>query len=169
MTRIALFTSTIGDGPARLTVSVTRNFDSPDDPFTVGLGSDAWPLATADAERLAAAGRRIEGRLDYASQHGEPVEEAPYFRRQLGNGDGRGSTFELGIDASSPIASVYMLWNGKRIIDSTGRLLKALAVLAEATATIRQAEASRRVQNLQVDLQNFRSPLAWDGRAPWET
>ena len=70
MTRVTLFTSTIGNAPARLTVSVTRNFDAPD-PFTVELGSDAWPLSTTDAERLAASGRRIEGRLDYASQHGE--------------------------------------------------------------------------------------------------
>ena len=63
MTRVTIFTSTIGDGP-RLTVSVTRDFESPD-PFTVMLGSDAWPLSTHDAERLSAAGRRIEGTLDY--------------------------------------------------------------------------------------------------------
>jgi hypothetical protein len=168
MTRVVLFTSTIGDGPARLTISVTRNFES--DPFTVALGSsDNWPLATQDAERLAAAGRRIEGALDYAAQRGEPVEEAPFFRRQLGNSDGRGMTFEIGIDASGPLAAVYLEWNGRRIVDSTGRLLKALAVLGEATTTIRKAEATRRVQDIRVDPQRFRSPLAWDGRAPWET
>ena len=168
MTSITIFHSTVGDGPARLTISVTRNFDSPDDPFRVQLGSDAWPLATADAERLAAAGRRIEGRLDYASQHGEPVEEAPFFRRQLGSADGRGMTFEIGIDAFGPLACVYLEWSGKRIIDSTGRLLKALSVLGEATKTIRQASASR-VHDIRVDPQNFRSPFGWDGRAPWET
>ena len=54
-----------------------------------------------------------------------------------------------------------------RELESTGRLLKALSVLGEATATIRQV--SRRTQDLQVDLRSFRSPLAWDGRAPWET
>ena len=88
MTRVTIFTSTIGDGP-RLTVSVTRDFESPD-PFTVMLGSDAWPLSTHDAERLSAAGRRIEGTLDYRAQRNEPVKEAPFFRRQLGSGEGRG-------------------------------------------------------------------------------
>jgi hypothetical protein len=167
MTRITLFTSTIGDGPARLTISVTRNFDL-SDPFTVQLGSDAWPLATADAERLAAAGRRIEGRFDLAAQHGEQIEKAPFFRRQLGSADGRGMTFEIGIDASGPLAAVYLEWAGKRVVDSTGRLLKALSVLGEATATIRRTAASR-VQDIRINPQTFRSPYGWDGRAPWET
>jgi hypothetical protein len=167
MTHVTLFSSTIGDGPARLTVAVTQNFDSAD-AFAVALGNDAWPLATQDAERLAAAGRRIERCFDCRAQRNEPVEEAAYFRRQLGNANGRAVTFELGIDAGGPVAAVYLEWNGRRIIDSTGRLLKALAILAEATATIRQAEASRRVQNLQLDLKNYRSPLAWDGRTPYD-
>jgi hypothetical protein len=167
MTRVTLFSATIGAGPA-LAIWVTRNFDS-SDPFTVGLGNDAWPLATNDAERLAAAGRRIEGRLDYCAQRNEPVEEAAYFRRQLGNSDGRALTFEIGIDASGPIAAVYLEWAGKRVVDGSGRLLKMLQVLGESTQTIRQTAASRRGQNLQIDLQNFRSPIGWDGRAPWET
>ena len=54
MTKIILFSATVGDGPARLTLSVVRNFDALD-PFTVALGNDTWPLSTADAERLAAA------------------------------------------------------------------------------------------------------------------
>jgi hypothetical protein len=82
MTSITLFSSTIGDGPARLTISVARNFDSAD-PFTVMLGTDNWPLATHDAERLAAAGRRIEGRLDYCAQHNERVEGRRTIRASL--------------------------------------------------------------------------------------
>jgi hypothetical protein len=166
MTRVTLFTSTIGDGP-RLTVSVTRDFESPD-PFTVMLGSDAWPLATADAERLAAAGRRIEGTLDFCAQRGDLVKEAPYFRRQLGNGDGRGSTFEIGIDASGPVAAVYLEWAGRRIVDGSGRLLKMLQTISEASTTIRQAEASRHTQDIRIDPQNYRSPHAWDGRTPYD-
>ena len=146
-----------------LTISVTRNFDSPDDPFVVTLGSDTWPLATQDAERLASAGRRIEGRLDYAAQRGEPIEEAPFFRRQLGSGDGRGSTFELGIDAGGPVAATYIEWRGKRVVDGSGRLLKMLSTLGEATSTIRQTEASR-VQDIKINAQNYRSPYGWDGR-----
>jgi hypothetical protein len=168
VTSITIFHSTVGDGPARLTISVTRNFDS-SDAFAVGLGSDNWPLSTQDAERLAAAGRRIEGALDYAAQRGEPVEEAPFFRRQLGAADGRAVTFEIGIDAGGPLAAVYLEWSGKRIVDSTGRLLKALSVLGEATATIRQAAASSRVQDIRINPETFRSPFGWDGRAPWET
>jgi hypothetical protein len=163
MTKITIFSAPIGCGPARLTVSVTRNFDSPDDPFTIMLGSDNWPIATADAERLAGAGRRIEGRLDYASQHGEPIEEAPFFRRQLGNSDGRALTFEIGIDASGPVAAVYLEWNGRRIVDGTGRLLKMLSVLGESTQTIRQAAASR-VQDLRINPETFRSPYGWNGQ-----
>ena len=167
MTHIILFTSTIGDGPgARLTISVVRNFDSAD-PFTVGLGNDAWPLATQDAERLAAAGRRIEGTLDYAAQRGEPVQEAPFFRRQLGNSD-RAATFEIGIDASGQYAAVYLEWAGRRIVDSSGRLLRALSTLGESTAMIRQTEAARRVQDIRIDAQNYRSPHAWDGRTPYD-
>jgi hypothetical protein len=165
MTRVTLFTSTIGDGP-RVTVSVTRDFGSPD-PFTVTLGTDNWPLATQDADRLAAAGRRIEGRLDYAAQRGEPVEEAPFFRRQLGNGDGRGSTFELGIDASGQFAATYLVWNGRRIVDGSGRLLKMLSIIGEAATTIRQAAASR-VQDLRINPETFRSPFGWDGRTPYD-
>jgi hypothetical protein len=164
MTKITLFSATIGDGPERLTVAVTRNFDSPDDPFTVELGSDTWPLAISDAERLAAAGRRIEGRLDYASQHDEPVEEAPFFRRQLGNSDGRALTFELGIDAGAPVAATYIEWRGRRVVDGTGRLLKMLQTLAEASATVRQASAPARVQDIRINPQTFRSPYGWDGR-----
>jgi hypothetical protein len=158
----------IGDGPAKLTVAVNQNFDSAD-PFTITLGNDSWPLATQDAERLAAAGRRIEGTLDYCAQRNAPVEEAPFFRRQLGNGDGRGATFEIGIDASGPIAAVYLAWNGRRIVDGTGRLLKMLQTLGEATATVRRAEAPSRVQDLRIDAQNYRSPHGWDGHTPWET
>jgi hypothetical protein len=163
MTKITLFSATIGDGPARLSISVIRNFDSAD-PFTVTLGSDAWPLATQDAERLAAAGRRIEGTLDYCAQRNEPVKEAPFFRRQLGSGDGRGSTFEIGIDASGPFAATYLVWNGRRVVDASGRLLKMLAIIGEATATIRQASASRHTQDIRVDPQNYRSPYEWNGR-----
>ena len=162
MASITLFSSTIGDGRARLSISVTRNFDAPD-PFTIELGSDAWPLATQDAERLAAAGRRIEGTLDYRAQRGEPVEEAAFFRRQLGNSD-RGATFEIGIDASGQYAAVYLEWAGRRIVDSSGRLLKMLSTLGELTATVRQAEASRRVQDIRIDAQNYRSPFGWEGR-----
>jgi hypothetical protein len=161
MTRITLFSSTVGDGPARLTISVIRNFES--DPFTVALGSDNWPLATQDAERLAAAGRRIEGALDYAAQRGEPIAEAPFFRRQLGNTGGHGATFEIGIDASGPLACVYLEWSGKRIVDGTGRLLKMLSVIGEATATIRHA-ASSRVHDLRISPETFRSPYGWSGR-----
>jgi hypothetical protein len=163
MTRITLFTSTIGDGLAKLTISVARNFDSPD-PFTVQLGSDAWPLATPDAERLAAAGRRIDGTLDYAAQRNEPVEEAAYFRRQLGNGDGRGSTFEIGIDASGPIAAVYLEWNGRRIVDGSGRLLRMLQTIGEATASVRQASVPARVQDIRINPETFRSPYGWNGQ-----
>jgi hypothetical protein len=165
MTRVILFTSTIGAGPA-LTISVTRDFESPD-PFVVTLGSDSWPLATQDAARLAAAGRRIEGRFDLAAQHGEQIEEAPFFRRQLGNSE-HAATFEIGIDAGGQFAAVYLEWNGRRIVDGTGRLLKMLSVLGESATTIRQAEASRRTQDIRIDPQNYRSPHAWDGKAPWE-
>jgi hypothetical protein len=160
MTKITLFTATIGDGP-RLTVSVTRDFESPD-PFTVQLGSDAWPLATQDAERLSAAGRRIEGRLDYCAQRNAPVEEAPFFRRQLGNSD-HAATFEIGIDASGPIASVFLEWRGRRVVDGSGRLLKMLQVLGESAATVRQTAQSR-VQDIRVDPESFRSPFGWNGR-----
>lgn len=166
MTRITLFSSAVGDGPARLTIAVTRTFDAPD-PFVVTLGSDNWPLATADAERLAAAGRRIEGRLDYCAQRNGPVEETAFFRRQLGAGDGRGSTFELGIDASGQLAAVYVEWRGKRIVDSSGRILRMLSIIGQATATIHHAAASR-VQEGQINLVNARTPYGWDGRAPWE-
>ena len=167
MTHIILFSATIGAAPAKLTISITQNFDCPD-PFVVRLGTDNWPLATADAEHLSAAGRRIEGTLDYDAQRNGPVAEAAFFRRQLGNSDGRGSTFEIGIHASGQFAAVYLLWNGKRAIDASGRLLKALAVLGEATTTIRQAAPSR-VHDLRINPENFRSPYGWDGRAPWET
>jgi hypothetical protein len=168
MARLTLFTATIGDGLARLTVSVVRTFDSID-PFVVALGADNWPLATTDAERLAASGRRIEGTLDYRAQRNELVEEAAFFRRQLGNSDGRGSTFELGIDASGPLACVYLEWAGKRIVDGSGRLLKMLQTIGESTATIRRTEVARRTQDIRIDAQNYRSPFGWDGRAPWET
>src|ERR1700677_1466575 len=146
MASITLFNSTVGDGLAKLTVAVTRNFDSAD-AFTIALGNDNWPLSTQDAERLASAGRRIEGAVDYAAQRGEPVEEAPFFRRQLGAADGRAVTFELGIDAGGPVAATYIEWRGRRAIDASGRLLKMLQTLAVATVTIQQAEASRRVQD----------------------
>ena len=162
MTRITLFTSTIGGDPSRLTVSVTRNFASRD-PFTIMLGSDSWPLTTPDAERLSAAGRRIEGTFDFCGQRNEPVTEAPYFRRQLGNANGRAATFEIGIAADGPIAGVYLEWSGRRIVDSSRRLLKMLSVLGEATATIRQAAASR-VQDVRINPETFRSPFGWDGR-----
>jgi hypothetical protein len=160
--KITLFTSTIGDGPARLTVSVTRNFES--DPFTVTLGSDNWPLSTQDAERLAAAGRRIERTFDFSAQHGEPVEEAPFFQRQLGDANGSGATFEVGVDASGPFAVVYLEWRGRRIVDGSGRLLKMLATLGEATKTVRQAAAPSRVQDIRIDPETFRSPYGWNGQ-----
>jgi hypothetical protein len=161
MASITLFNATVGDGP-RLTVSVTRNFDSAD-AFTIALGNDNWPLSTQDAERLSAAGRRIEGCFDYRAQRNEPVEEAPFFRRQLGNSD-CAATFEIGIDASGPLACVYLEWAGRRIVDSSGRVLRMLSILGESTQTIRQAETSRQVQDIRVDPQNYRSPYGWNGQ-----
>jgi hypothetical protein len=167
MTQIHFFSSTVGE-LARLTISITRNFDS-DNPFTVRFGNDTeWPLAVKDAARLAACGARIEGALDLAAQHNSPVRLEPFFQRQLGFGDGSAAKIEIGLDELNGQAAPYLEWNNKRAIDRSGRLLKALSTIGEATQTVRQAEASRRTQNLQVDLRNFRSPIGWDGRAPYD-
>jgi hypothetical protein len=162
MTKITLFSATIGDGPARLTISITRNFESPD-AFIITLGRDEWPLTVKDAERLVASGRRIEGALDWAAQHNEPVKLEPYYQRQLGFSDGSAAKIEIGLDELGGHACAYLEWAGKRVVDSTGRLLKALSVLGESTATIRQAAASR-VQDIRVDPQTFRSPYGWNGQ-----
>ena len=45
----------------------------------------------------------LKGRLDYRAQRNEPVKEAPFFRRQLGNGQDHAATFEIGIDASGTV------------------------------------------------------------------
>jgi hypothetical protein len=132
------------------------------------LGSDSWSLSTQDAERLSAAGRRIEGRLDYASQHGEAVKLEPHYQRQLVFGDGSAAKIEIGLDELNGRACAYLEWNGKRAIDASGRLLKALSIIGETTTTIRQAASSRRTQDIRIDLRNYRSPHAWDGKAPWE-
>ena len=163
MTQVTLFSTTIGDGPARLTVSVVRDFDSAD-PFTIGLGNDAWPLATADAERLAAAGRRIEGALDWCAQHNEPVKLEPYYQRQLGFSDGSAAKIEIGLDEIEGRACAYLEWNSRRAIDGTGRLLKALSTIGEATTTIRQTAASRRVQDIRINPETFQSPYGWSGQ-----
>jgi hypothetical protein len=169
MTTIALFNAVIGAGPARLTIAIIRNFNSPDDAFIITLGNDDWPLTVEHAERLTACGRRIEGALDWSAQHNEPVKLEPYFQRQLGFSDGSAAKFEVGIDELNGLACAYVEWKGKRAIDGSGRLLKMLQVLGEAAATIRQAEASRRVQDIRINPHTFRSPIGWDGRAPWET
>ena len=163
MTHVTLFTSTIGDSPAKLTISITRNFDS-SNAFVVRLGNDEWSLAAADAERLAAAGRRIEGALDWAAQHNEPVRLEPYFQRQLGFSDGSAAKIEIGLDEIDGQARAYLEWNSKRAIDASGRLLRALSVLGEATTTIRQASASSRVQELRINPETFRSPYGWNGQ-----
>jgi hypothetical protein len=168
MAHVSLFSSTIGAGPARLTISVTRNFESPD-AFIITLGRDEWPLTVKDAERLVASRRRIEGALDWAAQHNEPVKLEPYYQRQLGFSDGSAAKIEIGLDELGGHACAYLEWANKRSIDGSGRLLRALATLGEATATIRRTEASRRTQDIRVDPQRFRSPLAWDSRAPSET
>jgi hypothetical protein len=163
MARVTVFSSTIGRGPARIAVAVHQNA-SVESAFTIDLDTDNWSLTVKDAERLAACGRRIEGALDWAAQHNEPVQLEPYFQRQLGFADGSSAKLEIGLDELNGLACAYLEWNGKRAVDSSGRLLKVLETMGDATATIRQAEASRRVQNLQVDLQNYRSPFGWDGR-----
>jgi hypothetical protein len=167
MAHVSLFSATIGDGPSRLSLSILRNFDS-SDAFIVMLGNDEWPLTVKDAEWLAACGRRIEGALDWAAQHNEKVNLEPYYQRQLGFNDGSAAKIEIGLDELNGVAVPYLEWANRRAIDSTGRLLKALAVLAEATATIRRAEASRRVQDIRINPETFRSPFGWDGRTPWE-
>jgi hypothetical protein len=63
---------------------------------------------------------------------------------------------------------VYLEWNGRRIVDGSGRLLRMLQTIAEATASVRQASAPARVQDIRIDPETFRSPHAWDGKAPWE-
>ena len=168
MAHVSLFSAPIGAGAAKLAVRVHQTF-ADELPFRIDLDADNWSLNMKDAELLAACGRRIEGALDWAAQHNEPVQLEPYFQRQLGFADGSSSKFEIGLDELNGLACAYVEWANKRAVDNSGRLLKALSILGEATATIRKAEASRHVQNLQVDLQNYRSPLAWDGRAPWET
>jgi hypothetical protein len=163
MAHVNLFTSTVGDGLAKLTISILRNFES-SDPFTIMLGSDSWSLSTQDAERLSAAGRRIEGRLDFASQHGEAVKLAPYYQRQLGFSDGSAAKIEIGLDEINGQACAYLEWNSKRAIDASGRLLRALSILGEATSTIRQTAASRPVQDLRINPETFRSPFGWNGQ-----
>jgi hypothetical protein len=167
MAHVSLFSSTIGAGAARLAISVTRNFES-SDAFIIVLGHDEWLLAVKDAERLAACGRRLEGALDWSAERNEPVRLEPYFQRQLGFADGSSSKFEIGLDELNGLACAYLEWNSKRAIDNSGRLLKALSMLGESATTIRQAEASRRVQDIRINPETYRSPHAWDGRAPWE-
>jgi hypothetical protein len=163
VTRIVLFKSEIGDGPTTLTLAVTRNFDS-SDPFTIAIGADEWSMTATDAERLAACGRRLEGALDWAAQHGEPVKLGPFFQRHLGFADGSASKFEVGLDELGGHACAYLEWANKRALDGSGRLLKALSTLGEATTTIRQTEASRHIQDIKINAQNFRSSYGWDGQ-----
>jgi hypothetical protein len=167
MAHVSLFSSTIGAAAARLTISVTRNFES-SHAFIITLGNDDWPLTVEHAERLTACGRRLEGALDWSAQRNEPVKLEPYFQRQLGFADGSSSKFEIGLDELHGLACAYVEWKGKRAIDASGRLLKMLSILGESATTIRQAEASRRTQDIRIDPQNYRSPHAWDGKAPWE-
>jgi hypothetical protein len=163
MAHVSLFSTMIGDGLAKLTISILRIFES-SDAFSITLGNDEWLLTVKDAERIAACGRRIEDALDWAAQHNEPVKLEAYYQRQLGFSDGSAAKIEIGLDELDGRAGAYLEWSNRRAIDGSGRLLKALSVIAEATATIRQAEASRRTQDLQVDLQNYRSPIGWNGR-----
>jgi hypothetical protein len=167
MTKITLFSATIGDGPARLTISITRNFESPD-AFIITLGRDEWPLTVKDAERLVASGRRIEGALDWAAQHNEPVKLEPYYQRQLGFSDGSAAKIEIGLDEINGQACAYLEWSNKRAIDGSGRLLKMLQVLGESTQTIRQTAASRHTQDIRINPETFRSPYGWDGRTPYD-
>ena len=162
MTTINLFCAIIGDGLARLTVSVTRNFNSTD-AFVVSLGNDNWPMTTTDAEKLAAAGRRIEGALDYAAQRGEQVKEAAFYRRELGGGGGDAVAVELGIDCSGEYAAAYLSWRDRRIVDGSGRLLKMLSVIGGACSATRRAGGSR-VQDGQINLRNYQSPYGWNGQ-----
>jgi hypothetical protein len=163
MTVITLFSAIIGVGQARLSIAITRNFASDNNAFTVRLGADEWSMSTADAERLSACGRRLEGALDWAAQHNSPMKLEPYFQRQLGFSDGSASKFEIGLDELGGTAVPYLEWNNKRAIDGSGRLLKVLSIIGEATTTIRQAAASR-VQDLRINPETFQSPCGWDGR-----
>jgi hypothetical protein len=167
MTTISLFNAMIGDAPPRLTVAITQTFNPPDD-FVVTLGDDRWPLSARDAETLAAAGKRIEGALDFAAQRHEPVEAAAFYNRQLGGGGGNAATVEIGIDCAGEFAAPYLSWRDRRIIDSSGRLLKALSILSDACSLVRRTTMRARVLDIQIDLKNCRSPFGWDGRAPWE-
>lgn len=161
MTSVNLFCATIGDGTARLSISVTQNFDLLD-AFVVSLGADAWPMTTRDAERLAAAGTRIQGVLDLAAQRHERVEERVFYHQELGGG-GDAVAVEIGIDCSGEFASPYLQWRDRRIVDNSGRLLRMLQTIADACSAVRRAGGAR-VQNIQVDLRNFRSPIGWNGR-----
>jgi hypothetical protein len=167
MTRVTIFTSTIGHGPARIAIAIHQDAIA-ESAFTIDLDNDNWFLTLKDAERLAAAGRRIEGALDYCAQRNEPVNLEPYFQRQLGFADGSSSKFELGLDEINGLACAYLEWKGKRAVDPTGRLLRALSILSEATRTIRQAEAPGRIQDIRIDARNYKSQFGWDGKAPWE-
>ena len=65
-----------------------------------------------EAERLASAGRRIEGRLDCSARQGVAPRAEPFFRRKIDFGN-EAVTFKLGI-AAEPVG-VYLEWAGKLV------------------------------------------------------
>ena len=98
------------------------------------------------AERLASAGRRIEGRLDCAARQGVAPRAEPFFRRKIDFGD-EVVTFELGI-AAEPVG-VYLEWAGKRVVvglDRRNMRQIALARIGEAAADIRRASRPPRAR-----------------------
>jgi hypothetical protein len=101
--------------------------------------------------------------LDWSAQHSGPVKLEPYYQRQLGFGDGSAAKIEIGLDELDGLACAYLEWSNKRAIDSTGRVLRMLSIIGDATTTIRQAAASR-VQDLQINPETFRSPFGWNGQ-----
>ena len=85
-----------------------------------------------------------------------------FHHQELGGG-GDAVAVEIGIDCSGEFASPYLQWRDRRIVDNSGRLLRMLQTIADACSAVRRAGGAR-VQNIQVDLRNFRSPIGWNGR-----
>ena len=81
--------------------------------FSLELDRAEWRMTLDEAERLASAGRRIEGRLDCSARQGVAPRAEPFFRRKIDFGN-EVVTFKLGI-AAEPVG-VYLEWAGKRVV-----------------------------------------------------
>jgi hypothetical protein len=143
-------------------------------PYVFEINRVPWTMSVDEASKLASAARMVARALNYDWRNGRRPTERTYFSASPPGPDGPW-TIALGIEDRDGESVLFFTFGLSCVRfppgDDADQLLALFSCLGEDVIDVQRATGAARVQQLQVDLQNYKSPFAaanWAAPLPWE-